>query len=169
MASRKPFDPFSIQAPAGDADALRGPVSVSELTRRVKRAIEDGLPGTVEVIGEISNFKRHSSGHLYFTLKDQSCELSCVMWRSAAGRMKFDPADGMEVIVVGSVEVFEKGAAVLPVEVGNHDLSSLPQEELYGGSAHTAGTASDHRYLSVKTSHPFSPALASLPLLVVWK
>ncbi len=108
MASRKPFDPFSIQAPAGDAEALRGPVSVSELTRRVKRAIEDGLPGTVEVIGEISNFKRHSSGHLYFTLKDQSCELSCVMWRSAAGRMKFDPADGMEVIVVGSVEVFER-------------------------------------------------------------
>lgn len=74
----------------------------------VKRAIETTLPSTLHVVGEISNFKRHTSGHLYFTLKDTHSELSCVMWRSQAVKLKFDPTDGMSVIATGGVEVFER-------------------------------------------------------------
>ena len=108
--ARKPFDPNLIQAPA-EARArsvVDGPLTVSQVTALVKEAIETSLPSTVHVIGEISNYKRHSSGHLYLTLKDRASELSCVMWRSAAKRLKFSPADGLEVIATGSVEVFER-------------------------------------------------------------
>lgn len=83
-------------------------MTVSQLTALIKRAILETLPSTVHVIGEISNLKRHSSGHLYFTLKDGASELACVMWRSAAESMKFAPADGLEVIATGAVEVFER-------------------------------------------------------------
>jgi exodeoxyribonuclease VII large subunit len=82
--------------------------SVAEITRRIREAIEAGLPATVHVAGELSNFKQHSSGHLYFTLKDDSCELACVMWRSDAARLKFAPADGVEVVVTGAVSVFDR-------------------------------------------------------------
>ena len=97
---------------AGDAGRAatggRGPLTVSQVTGLVKRAIETALPATIHVVGEISNFKRHSSGHLYLTLKDRHSELSCVMWRSAAGKLPFTPADGMEVVATGTVEVFER-------------------------------------------------------------
>ncbi len=84
------------------------PLTVTELTRLVKKALDTALPRTLRVIGEISNYKPHSSGHVYFTLKDTDSELSCVMWRSAAALLKFKPADGMEVIAAGSVDVFER-------------------------------------------------------------
>jgi len=84
------------------------PLTVSQLTALVKCAIESALPATLHVVGEISNFKRHASGHLYFTLKDSSSEISCVLWRSDAARIKFEPKDGIEVIASGSVEVFER-------------------------------------------------------------
>ncbi len=88
---------------------FRQPVlTVSAVTALVKNAITDGLPGTVHVVGEISNFKRHSSGHLYFTLKDEASELACVMWRSSAGKLLFQPADGMEALTTGYVDVFER-------------------------------------------------------------
>ncbi len=83
-------------------------MSVSQLTRLVKGAITTHLPATVRVLGEISNFKRHSSGHLYFVLKDEHSELSCVMWRAVAEKLPFRPADGLEVIAVGNVDVFER-------------------------------------------------------------
>lgn len=83
-------------------------VTVTQLTRMVKRAIEQQLPRTVHVVGEISNFKRHSSGHLYFVLKDESSELGCVMWRATAATLKFDPVDGLEVLATGNVDVFER-------------------------------------------------------------
>ena len=105
----EPFNPDLIQAPAeAPAVGTAAPITVSQLTAMVKRAIETSLPPTVHVVGEISNFKRHSSGHLYFTLKDRASELSCVMWRSAAAKLKFTPEDGLEVIATGSVEVFER-------------------------------------------------------------
>lgn len=110
MAKREPFNPLLIKAPA-DATAAAtasGPLSVSQLTARIKQAIELALPATVHVLGEISNFKRHSSGHLYLTLKDAGSELSCVMWKSDAAKLKFTPADGLEVIATGTVEVFER-------------------------------------------------------------
>jgi len=110
MAKREPFNPLLIKgaADAPVAPTATGPMSVSQLTARIKQAIELALPATVHVLGEISNFKRHSSGHLYLTLKDAGSELSCVMWKSDAAKLKFAPADGLEVIATGAVEVFER-------------------------------------------------------------
>ena len=107
--AREPFNPDLIRTPREErAASAPGPITVSQLTAMVKRAIESALPPTVHVVGEISNFKRHSSGHLYFTLKDRASELSCVMWRSTAAKLKFSPEDGLEIIATGSVEVFER-------------------------------------------------------------
>ncbi|MCG3131393.1 MAG: Exodeoxyribonuclease 7 large subunit [Phycisphaerae bacterium] len=83
-------------------------LTVSEVTRRVRGALESAFPGRLLVAGELSNFKIHASGHSYFTLKDSGSEIACVMWRSAVASLKFRPADGQEVIVAGSIEVFEK-------------------------------------------------------------
>ncbi len=107
--ARKPFNPNLIPVPVDKpGEPVMGPLTVSQVTAMVKRVIEEGLPPTVHVVGEISNFKRHLSGHLYLTLKDAQSELSCVMWRSGAAKLKFAPKDGLEVIATGSVEVFER-------------------------------------------------------------
>jgi len=81
-------------------------LSVSELTRRIKGVLETGFT-RLAVQGEVSNFKRHSSGHLYFTLKDESAQLQAVMWRSRAANLFFTPQDGMKVIVRGNITVYE--------------------------------------------------------------
>ncbi len=107
--AREPFNPDLISPPAAEGGGpVRGRLTVSQVTSLVKQAVESALPSTLHVVGEISNFKRHSSGHLYLTLKDRSCELSCVMWRSSAAKLKFNPADGMEVVATGAIEVFER-------------------------------------------------------------
>lgn len=110
--TRQPFDPNLAVGASGavPARATRRdqPVSVSELTAWIKAALEDALPPTLHVVGEISNFKRHANGHLYFTLKDQRSEIGCVMWRSAAAGLKFDPADGMDMLVTGAIDVYER-------------------------------------------------------------
>ena len=70
-------------------------VTVSELTAKIKARLEsDLLLQDVLVRGEISNYKRHSSGHLYFTMKDEEASLRCVMFRSYAARLPFEPQDG---------------------------------------------------------------------------
>lgn len=109
----EPFDPSRIAGPrrVGQRESLSlppGPLTVSQVSALVKRAIETILPATLHVVGQISNAKRHSSGHFYFTLKDSSSELACVMWRSDAAKLKFKPIDGLEVVASGSVEVFER-------------------------------------------------------------
>jgi exodeoxyribonuclease VII large subunit len=81
-------------------------VTVTELTRRIKSVLETSFT-TVSVEGEISNFKRHSSGHLYFTLKDEGAQLSAVMWRGRAGSLFFTPQDGMKVVASGKITVYE--------------------------------------------------------------
>jgi exodeoxyribonuclease VII large subunit len=81
-------------------------LTVSELTYRIKHVLETGF-SLVGVQGEISNFKRHSSGHIYFTLKDESAQISAVLWRSRAGDLQFEPEDGMKVIVRGRITVYE--------------------------------------------------------------
>lgn len=83
-------------------------MTVSAVTALVKDAIAEHMPSSLRVVGQVSNFKRHSSGHLYLTLKDDTCELSCVMWRSSAARLSFKPVDGLEVIAAGYVDVFER-------------------------------------------------------------
>lgn len=112
--AREPFNPDRAVGGAGSLPGARpGPpaervLTVAEVTQRVKQAVESALPPTIHVAGELSNFKRHTNGHLYFTLKDETSELACVMWRSDAGRVKFDLQDGMDVIVTGGLNVFER-------------------------------------------------------------
>jgi exodeoxyribonuclease VII large subunit len=80
-------------------------VTITELTRQIKHSLETSFP-RMWVEGEISNFKHHTSGHLYFTLKDEGAQLSAVMWRSRVANLTFPPEDGMKVIVRGSITVY---------------------------------------------------------------
>ncbi len=81
-------------------------LSVSELTSLIKTTLEGSFYGlTVE--GEISGFRPASTGHWYFSLKDQGAVIGCCMWRSTVPRVAFKPRDGMKVIVTGSISVFE--------------------------------------------------------------
>ncbi len=88
--------------------ASRQVYTVSRLTREIKELLEMSFP-RLWVEGEISNFKRHSSGHLYFTLKDDKAQINCAMWRFRANGLIFQPQDGMQVLVEGEVQVYEKG------------------------------------------------------------
>jgi len=81
-------------------------LTVSELTRRIKGVLERGFTN-VAVQGEISNFKQHSSGHLYFTLKDEQAQIQAVLWRSRAMNLFFTPQDGMKVVAHGNITVYE--------------------------------------------------------------
>ena len=84
-------------------------VSVYELNRYVKTLMDnDALLSAISVRGEISNLKYHSSGHLYFTLKDEEAEIPAVMFRSSAMNMQMTVRDGMQVIAYGRVSVYEK-------------------------------------------------------------
>jgi exodeoxyribonuclease VII large subunit len=84
-------------------------LSVSELNRYIKNMIsKDFILSDLWIKGEISNFKNHYSGHLYFTLKDEKSLVKCVMFRSSAALLKFEPEDGMKVIIRGYVSVFER-------------------------------------------------------------
>jgi len=84
-------------------------LTVSEITLHVKSVVEaDPVLADVGVRGEISNYKHHTSGHLYFTLKDAESQLSCVMFRGDAMRLAFEPADGLLVVAQGRVGVYEK-------------------------------------------------------------
>ncbi len=86
--------------------------SVTDLTRYIREMFEvDFRLQDVEVEGEISNFTRARSGHLYFTLKDGNAQLKGVMWRSAAQRLLFDPSNGDQVVARGKVSVYDAGGA----------------------------------------------------------
>lgn len=86
------------------------PGSVSELNEYIKGRLEsDTRLSRIYIRGEISNFTRHSSGHLYFSLKDEGSQIRAVMFRSAAASLTFAPEDGMKVLVTGSVSLYVKG------------------------------------------------------------
>lgn len=102
----------------------RQPLSVSQLTGRIKAMLEGGFP-SVLVQGELSGCKLHSSGHFYFTLKDEGAALSGVMWRSRVSGLQLVPKDGMKVVVSGKITVYEPrgnyqidAASIRPVGVG---------------------------------------------------
>jgi len=88
-------------APGDNSPAL----SVSELAGALKRTIENAF-GQVRVRGEISGFKRHASGHCYFTLKDDNACIDAVIWRSSAVSLAFRPEDGAEVIATGKLSTY---------------------------------------------------------------
>jgi exodeoxyribonuclease VII large subunit len=81
------------------------PYSVLELNQYIKSLLENRL-GSVWVKGEISNFKAHSSGHLYLSIKDQDSQIKAVMFRGQTSRLKFRPLDGLEVLVKGQVSAY---------------------------------------------------------------
>lgn len=85
------------------------PMTVCELNNYIKDVIDnDMMLNNVYIKGEISNFKNHYSGHMYFTLKDEKSLIKCVMFKSYTGNLDFVPKDGMNVVVLGTVSVFER-------------------------------------------------------------
>ncbi len=91
--------------------------AVSELSRQIRDLLEKGFPD-VWVSGEISNFRAATSGHLYFTLKDERAQIRAVCFRNQARYLKFRPQDGLSVVVRGHVSVYEaRGEYQLYVEV----------------------------------------------------
>lgn len=91
------------------ADAgLAGPLSVTDVTGRVKAALEQSMP-FCWVEGEISECSRPASGHIYLTLADEYSQLACVMFRLQAQQLRFQPERGMKVLVYGNVSVYERG------------------------------------------------------------
>lgn len=92
-------------------------LSVEQLNIYIKQLLE-GQVGMVWVKGEISNFKAHTSGHFYFSLKDSKSQITAVMFRGHNARLKFKPTDGMEVMVRGRITVYEpRGNYQLMVEL----------------------------------------------------
>ncbi len=84
-------------------------ISVSELNSYIKNKIDDDeILNNVLIKGEISNFKNHYTGHMYFTLKDENSLIKCIMFKSYAQKLEFMPKDGMKVFAFGTVSVFER-------------------------------------------------------------
>jgi len=83
--------------------------SVSDINKYVKMIFDsDMLLNNVSIRGEITNFKAHYTGHLYFTLKDENSTIKCVMFKGNAQFIKFKPSDGMKVVINGQVSAFER-------------------------------------------------------------
>lgn len=88
---------------------IYNPISVTELNKYIKGKFEeDEYLANVLVEGEISNYKHHYTGHLYFTLKDENSLIKCIMFKTYTGHLEFEPKDGMKVMILGSVSVFER-------------------------------------------------------------
>jgi exodeoxyribonuclease VII large subunit len=91
-------------------------MSVAELTERLKGVLEGAFP-SVWVAGEVSNFSRPSSGHCYFTLKDDQAQLRAVVWRGAAEKLGFALRDGVEIVCRGRIELYgPRGTYQLVIE-----------------------------------------------------
>lgn len=83
-------------------------ISVDKLTDYIKQRLEsDSNLNNIWVRGEISNFRRQSSGHLYFTLKDDVSQIECIVWKSSALLLKFEPEHGMKVLVLSSIDLYK--------------------------------------------------------------
>ena len=85
------------------------PISVTELNSYIKDKIgNDEFLNNVYIKGEISNFKHHYTGHMYFTLKDKNSLIKCIMFKTYTTHLDFIPKDGMNVLILGTVSVFER-------------------------------------------------------------
>lgn len=109
-------------------------ISVSDLNKYIKDKIDnDEYLNNILIKGEISNFKNHYTGHMYFTLKDENSLIKCIMFKSHATKLTFMPKDGMKVMILGSVSVFERDGvyqvyAKVMEEDGLGDLYTKYQE-----------------------------------------
>ena len=85
------------------------PITVTDLNKYIKNKVDnDEFLNNVLVKGEISNFKHHYTGHMYFTLKDENSLIKCIMFKTYTPNLKFVPKDGMKVMILGTVSVFER-------------------------------------------------------------
>ena len=82
-------------------------ISVSELNHNARNILESKFHN-VAISGEISNFNHHSSGHMYFSLKDDDASIDCAMWKGVNARLNFAPKNGDKCIVMGKVSLFTK-------------------------------------------------------------
>ncbi|MEJ2338982.1 MAG: exodeoxyribonuclease VII large subunit, partial [Gemmatimonadales bacterium] len=92
-----------IVAPGRSAETA---LSVSDVNAAVREVLESSF-APLWVVGEVANWRRASSGHCYFSLRDESAQISCVIWRSDATRLPTDPEEGMEVCAYGSLSLYE--------------------------------------------------------------
>ena len=106
-------------------------LTVTALTKYIRYKFDNDVHlASVLLEGEISNFKRHSRGHFYFTLKDQNAQISATMFASEARKVLFEPKDGMKVLVKGSVSVYEPA--------GTYSINISEMEESGVGSLYLA-------------------------------
>ena len=128
---RLPFDPSQMRAARRrDGKSL---LTVSQLTRQVRHVLQTQFP-ELWVVGEVSNVSAPTSGHIYFTLKDESAQIAAVAWRGDAARNRGRIVDGLRVIVGGSLAVYEKRGpyqiVVRHVEVAGAGALELALREL---------------------------------------
>lgn len=107
-------------------------LSVSEITEYIKALLEEGFP-SITVEGEISNFRPSSTGHYYFTLKDEKASISCVMFKGKTRFLTFEPKDGMKVMGKGSISVFQQRGSYQIIfdslaETGSGNILALLEE-----------------------------------------
>lgn len=107
------------------------PITVTDLNKYIKdKVADDEYLNNILVKGEISNFKNHYTGHLYFTLKDDNSLIKCIMFKSFTQNLKFTPKDGMKVMIFGTVSVFERD--------GVYQIYAKAMQEEGMGSLYTA-------------------------------
>jgi exodeoxyribonuclease VII large subunit len=117
--------------------------TVTEITREIKGTLEAGF-SLVWIEGEISNYLFHSSGHRYFSLKDENAQIRCTLWRYRGEYLRFEPADGIKVTAQGSITVYERNGQyqldvfdLIPAGVGKLEIAfqqlkeKLSQEGLF--------------------------------------
>ncbi len=97
------------------------PLSITEISQALKKTVEDRF-GYVRVRGEMSGVKRAASGHMYCTLKDEKAVLDGVMWRGSAGRLAFNPEDGLDVIASGKLTTYP-GRSKYQIVIDNLELA----------------------------------------------
>lgn len=104
-------------------------LTVGELNNYIKKVFDkDFILGNVNLKGEISNFKRHSSGHLYFSLKDDISKINCVMFKTNADFLEFDPEDGQSVEIKGRVSTYLKDGSY---QLYCNEMKNTGQGNLY--------------------------------------
>ena len=103
--------------------------TVTEITKHINNILQRNIPA-LWIKGEISNYKRHSSGHIYFTLKDEQSSLLCVFFRQYNQYLRFEPENGMEVICFGQIKVYERSGQyqlyvnqIRPLGIGDLEIA----------------------------------------------
>ena len=125
-------------------------LTVSELNDYVRRALaSDPSLRFISLRGEIGDFKRYASGHWYFTLKDEQSRIQCVCYRQNTARIRFEPANGMKVILGIRPEEFKSEQSASAIEVEATAQKALPM----GAGLHVDATNGNQKFLTVLMNH----------------